>query len=194
MAFLAFNPRFFSFLGGEKTQRKKKLLLSLALLLTIIPTALGAVLLSNTLTSTFTVTDQPFVIDWVGANPNSVAMLKNNQYVYNISVHNVSPDTYTYQNSTLVVKIIPPSPINNADSSPSSPIWFLQAERSGLGATPAHSTTLGNVLTYMLTLPSELSFGAPINPGQTIYVVIYLTFRDSAPVGQYTIQASVSSW
>jgi hypothetical protein len=174
-------------------QRKKRLLLSLALLAVFIPTALGAIVLSNMLSSTFTVSDSPFVIGWVGANPNSANILKNNQYVYNISVHNVSPDIYTYQNSTLVVKIIPPSPINSADSSQSSPIWLLQAERSGLGATPAHPTTLGNVLTYKLTLPSELSFGAPINPGQTIYVVIYLTFRDSAPVGQYTIQASVSS-
>lgn len=175
-------------------QRKKRLLLSLSLLAVFIPTALGAIVLSNMLSGTFTVSDSPFVIGWVGANPNSATMLKNNPYVYNVSVHNVSPDTYTYQNSTLVVKIIPPSPINSADLlSQSSAIRFLQAERTGLGATLAHPTTFGNVLTYELTLPSEYSFGAPINPGQTIYVVIYLTFRDNAPVGQYMIEASVSS-
>ncbi len=176
-------------------QRKKRLLLSLSLLAVFIPTALGAIVLSNMLSSTFTVSDSPFVIGWEGANPNSVTMLKNNPYVYNISVHNVSPNTYTYQNSTLVVKIIPPSPINSAPPGlDSSPIWLSQHERNGNLGVPVAPSTVGSVLTYMLTLPSEYSFGAPINPGQTIYVVINLTFRDSAPVGQYSIQASVSSY
>jgi hypothetical protein len=169
------------------------MLLPLVLLAILIPTALGALVISNILSSTFTVADQPFVVAWVGENPNSVTMLKNNQYVYNISVHNISPNVYTYQNSTLHVKIIPPSPISDATSGSRS-IWLLQCERNGHGCTLATPTTSGSELNYMLTLPSEFSFGAPINPGQTVYVVIKLTFADSAPVGQYIIQASVSSW
>ncbi len=164
------------------------MLIALSLLAVLIPTTLGALILSNTLSSTFTVSDQPFVVSWVGTDPNTATMIKNNEYVYNVSVQNVSPNAYT--KVRLEVKIFPPSPITSSDqSSPSSPIFILQ--RDPLVNPASGPTTLGSVLTYIMFLPSDIGFNEPMNPGQTAHIGIGLTFRDSAPVGQYRIQVSV---
>jgi len=149
-------------LGGNFL-RKKKIVLALTSIAVLIPLASGiSIVISNSLSGTFSVNGLPISINWVSEDLNNVAIDAETTTTCEIGIKNWTPQNYP--DACIVLVIDTPTPHWQFSCNEISPI-ACQADEYLSGTTVRYTMPIPITADFDGTMTFDLVFGENCAPG-----------------------------